>query len=294
MHRCRRSSAAAPRSRSCPARRARAAAGCVVLARPGGAHRPLRARGGRRLHWSRRSRSCPRRNPADCRSCGSSLVPDCRNPAARRRAAYRARARRARGASSARSSSVSSKAGRKPCRRTRCGCASACRREHGDAGAPAGARKLERHAAREHPRGRAERGLWLTDVKRGWLTPRWRSPSPARFRASVVGGRRRVNEWQTRSRNTGPHESPLIASALRTLETEAGGIAALVAAIRDGLGAPFAAAVELIARSQGPADRHRHGQVRPCRAQDRRDLRLDRHARLSSCIRAKRATATSA
>src|ERR1044072_504460 len=46
-------------------------------------------------------------------------------------------------------------------------------------------------------------------------------------------------------------ESPLISSALRTLDTEAGGIAALIAAIRGALGAPFAAAVELIARSKG-------------------------------------------
>jgi arabinose-5-phosphate isomerase len=45
--------------------------------------------------------------------------------------------------------------------------------------------------------------------------------------------------------------SPLILSALRTLETEAGGIAALVAAIRDGLAAPLIAAVELIAQSSG-------------------------------------------
>jgi len=46
-------------------------------------------------------------------------------------------------------------------------------------------------------------------------------------------------------------ESPLIASALRTLDTEAGGVAALIAAIRGALGAPFAAAVDLIARSKG-------------------------------------------
>src|SRR6478609_494226 len=46
-------------------------------------------------------------------------------------------------------------------------------------------------------------------------------------------------------------ESPLIASALRTLDTEAGGIAALVAAIRGPLGAPLGAAVDLIARSKG-------------------------------------------
>src|SRR3954467_5813983 len=46
-------------------------------------------------------------------------------------------------------------------------------------------------------------------------------------------------------------ESPLIASALRTLDTEAGGIAALIAAIRGALGAPLAAAVDVIAKSDG-------------------------------------------
>jgi len=49
---------------------------------------------------------------------------------------------------------------------------------------------------------------------------------------------------------TSEHD-PLIGSALRTLATEADGIAALVAAIRNGLGAPFAAAVELVAKSKG-------------------------------------------
>jgi arabinose-5-phosphate isomerase len=38
----------------------------------------------------------------------------------------------------------------------------------------------------------------------------------------------------------------LIASAVRTLEAEAGGISALMAAIHDGLGGPFTAAVEMI------------------------------------------------
>src|SRR3954449_11089885 len=45
--------------------------------------------------------------------------------------------------------------------------------------------------------------------------------------------------------------SPMIESALRTLDTEAGGIAALIAAIRGALGAPFTGAVELIAKSKG-------------------------------------------
>src|SRR5262245_51555305 len=43
----------------------------------------------------------------------------------------------------------------------------------------------------------------------------------------------------------------LVASALRTLEAEAGGIAALSAAIRDGLGRPFVAAVERIRGAKG-------------------------------------------
>jgi arabinose-5-phosphate isomerase len=42
-----------------------------------------------------------------------------------------------------------------------------------------------------------------------------------------------------------------IESALRTLEAEAGGISALAAAIRDGLGAPLIAAVEMIERAKG-------------------------------------------
>ena len=46
-------------------------------------------------------------------------------------------------------------------------------------------------------------------------------------------------------------QSPLIDSALRTLETEAGGIAALITAIQDGLAQPLAAAVALIASSKG-------------------------------------------
>ena len=42
-----------------------------------------------------------------------------------------------------------------------------------------------------------------------------------------------------------------INSALRTLEAEGGGIEALAAALRDGLGASFAAAIELIRAAQG-------------------------------------------
>src|SRR3954451_7824917 len=46
-------------------------------------------------------------------------------------------------------------------------------------------------------------------------------------------------------------DNPLIGSALRTLETEADGIAALIAAIRGDLAQPFVAAVELIAKAKG-------------------------------------------
>src|SRR4051812_16082011 len=42
-----------------------------------------------------------------------------------------------------------------------------------------------------------------------------------------------------------------IDSALRTLEAEASGVAALTSAIRNGLGAPFVAAVELIRGGRG-------------------------------------------
>src|SRR5215213_3832402 len=50
--------------------------------------------------------------------------------------------------------------------------------------------------------------------------------------------------------NASEHD-PLIGSALRTLATEADGIAALIAAIRNGLAAPLAATVDLIAKSNG-------------------------------------------
>jgi arabinose-5-phosphate isomerase len=52
------------------------------------------------------------------------------------------------------------------------------------------------------------------------------------------------------SAGTGERHS-LIESALRTLEAEADGIRALSAEIRDGLGRPFVAAVEMIGRAKG-------------------------------------------
>jgi arabinose-5-phosphate isomerase len=50
---------------------------------------------------------------------------------------------------------------------------------------------------------------------------------------------------------TSDNARALIASAVRTLEAEAAGIAALMAAIHDGLGHSFAAAVDLIHRARG-------------------------------------------
>ena len=48
-----------------------------------------------------------------------------------------------------------------------------------------------------------------------------------------------------------PALSAHLVSALRTLETESGGLAALAAAMADGLGTPFAAAVETIRAARG-------------------------------------------
>lgn len=52
-------------------------------------------------------------------------------------------------------------------------------------------------------------------------------------------------------RNSSGQSHSHIASALRTLEAEAGGLAALATAIHDGLGRPFVAAVELIGTAKG-------------------------------------------
>jgi len=53
------------------------------------------------------------------------------------------------------------------------------------------------------------------------------------------------------ARKPKPTENPHLASAFRTLETESEGLAALVAAMADGLGAPFASAVETIRAARG-------------------------------------------
>jgi arabinose-5-phosphate isomerase len=53
------------------------------------------------------------------------------------------------------------------------------------------------------------------------------------------------------ARKTKPALSGLVAAALRTLETESDGLAALAAAMADGLGAPFIDAVETIRAARG-------------------------------------------
>src|SRR5207253_4971128 len=52
-------------------------------------------------------------------------------------------------------------------------------------------------------------------------------------------------------RQTSEQARARVASAVRTLEAEAGGITALAAAIHDGLGRAFNAAVDLIQRAEG-------------------------------------------
>jgi arabinose-5-phosphate isomerase len=55
----------------------------------------------------------------------------------------------------------------------------------------------------------------------------------------------------TRAKTSPAATSPHIASALRTLDTEREGVAALAAAMCDGLGAPFVAAVETVRNARG-------------------------------------------
>jgi arabinose-5-phosphate isomerase len=69
----------------------------------------------------------------------------------------------------------------------------------------------------------------------------------ARSRASITRRRRAFTPLGTRSGD----EHALIASAVRTLEAEAGGINALMAAIHDGLGRSFTDAIDLIRGASG-------------------------------------------
>ena len=56
---------------------------------------------------------------------------------------------------------------------------------------------------------------------------------------------------QTGQKDSDAHDDQLVASALRTLDVEAGGISALSAAMRDGLGRALVAAVKLIQSAKG-------------------------------------------
>src|SRR5207302_887023 len=66
-----------------------------------------------------------------------------------------------------------------------------------------------------------------------------------------------LQQWDLRARGRRMEASqarpdrPAIASALRTLEAEGSGIAALARALQDGLGAPFNAAVDMIRGVRG-------------------------------------------
>ena len=85
---------------------------------------------------------------------------------------------------------------------------------------------------------------------------------------------------QSKETSPGTNSRTLLDSAIRTLEAEAGGVAALTAAIRNGLGAPFVAAIELIRSVRGRVivtGMGKSGHVQP---QDRRDVVVDRHARV--------------
>ncbi len=85
----------------------------------------------------------------------------------------------------------------------------------------------------------------------------WPACSPLRrfgaMPAKISNSKARRNMAKPNLRDStkpGPGLS-LIESALRTLETEAGGITALAGAIRDGMGASFIAAAELIRAVKG-------------------------------------------
>ena len=68
--------------------------------------------------------------------------------------------------------------------------------------------------------------------------------------------------------------STALAAGRRVLRIEAEALAALAEALDE----RFERCVEQLAADPRPGRGHRHGQERPRRAQDRRDLRLDRHA----------------
>jgi arabinose-5-phosphate isomerase len=65
----------------------------------------------------------------------------------------------------------------------------------------------------------------------------------------VLDKRAKLSRTEVKARNVAPHAS--ITSALHTLETNSDGLAALAAAMRDGLGRPFVSAVDTIRQARG-------------------------------------------
>ncbi len=79
-----------------------------------------------------------------------------------------------------------------------------------------------------------------------------------------------------------------VRSALRTLDAEGGGIAALAAALQGPLGLSVRRRRRSYSALQGPRHRHGPGQIRPRRAQDCRHLCLHRHPGLLRACRRSR------
>src|ERR1700729_3140551 len=79
-------------------------------------------------------------------------------------------------------------------------------------------------------------------------TPRHRRGESSRPELRV---RTRAKMSASDARKPTPVDNPHVASALRTFATESGGLTALAAAMSDGLGARFAAAVETIRQARG-------------------------------------------
>ena len=105
--------------------------------------------------------------------------------------------------------------------------------------------------------------------------------------------KRNLRDLKNPAREVPGQGHPYIESALRTLEAEAGGINALTAAIRNGLGQSFIAAVELIRRAKGRVIVTGMGKSGHVARKIGQPWHRPGHRR-SLCIPAKRAMVTSA
>ncbi len=143
--------------------------------------------------------------------------------------------------------------------------------------------------------------LWLTELKRIWLTGRCaRAASaerPKRLLSAAFPLRSRASRSMAKptplSTDISRQAHDLIASAVRTLEAEAGGVTALSAAIHDGLGQAFVAAVEMIRKAHGRLIVSGMGSPAMSAARSRRPSPPPARPPIS-CIPARRAMATSA